>query len=100
MQVVHEEGGNTMREHEMESSVSPKGQVTIPVEIRRMMGVKPKDKVVFSVAEGRVELKPARSALDALYLSVPALHEPRTWDEIEAIAHEDRAERLADEGRD
>ena len=38
-----------MPEHVMESSVSPKGQVTIPVEIRRLLGVKPKDKVVFRV---------------------------------------------------
>lgn len=84
----------------MESSVSPKGQVTIPIEIRRMLGVKAKDKVVFTVEEGKVELKPARSALDELYQSLSALKEPRSWEEIEASAHEDRAERLASEGRD
>ncbi len=87
-----------MREHGLESSVSPKGQITIPVEIRRMLGVKPKDKVRFTVEDGRVELKPAPSGLDELYMSVPALKEARTWEEIEEIAHQDRAERLAGEG--
>lgn len=87
-----------MREHGLESSVSPKGQITIPVEIRRMLGVKPKDKVRFTVEDGRVELKPAHSRLDELYMSVPALKEPRTWEEIEEIAHQDRVERLASEG--
>ena len=33
------------------SSVSPKGQITIPIEIREMLGVKPKDKVIFEVGE-------------------------------------------------
>ena len=32
---------------EMLSSVSPKGQITIPVAIRRLLGVKPKDTVAF-----------------------------------------------------
>jgi AbrB family looped-hinge helix DNA binding protein len=87
-----------MPEHVMESSVSPKGQVTIPVEIRRLLGVKPKDKVVFRVEQGKVVLQPARSALDELYQSVPALTELRSWDEIKQIAREERAESAAREG--
>jgi antitoxin PrlF len=85
---------------ELESSVSPKGQVTIPVEIRRLLGVKPKDRVRFEVEDGRVRLRPARSALDELYRSLPGLKTRRTWEEIEEIAHGDRAERLAGEGQD
>ena len=84
----------------MESSLSPKGQVTIPIEIRRMLGIKPKDKIVFTVEAGKVGLKPVRSALDELYQSLPSLREPRSWEEIKESAHEDRAERLASEGRD
>jgi antitoxin PrlF len=88
-----------MRPHDLESSVSPKGQVTIPAEIRRLLGVRPKDRVRFEVEDGRVRLRPVRSALDELYMSLPGLKTPRTWEELEEIAHEDRAERLAKEGQ-
>lgn len=87
-----------MRAQAMESSVSPKGQVTIPVEIRRLLGVRPRDKVAVRVEDGRVELRPVRSALDELYQSVPALAEPRSWDEVKAVAREERAEAAAKEG--
>jgi AbrB family looped-hinge helix DNA binding protein len=83
---------------ELVSSVSPKGQVTIPAEIRRLLGVKPKDRVAFSVHDGRVELRPARTALDELYQSVPALASPRPWKEIEAIACEEQAAHAARQG--
>ena len=87
-----------MRAHDLESSVSPKGQVTIPAEIRRLLGVRPKDRVRFEVEDGRVRLRPVPSALDELYRSLPGLKTSRTWEEIEEIAHDDRAERLAREG--
>jgi AbrB family looped-hinge helix DNA binding protein len=82
----------------MESSVGPKGQVTIPVEIRRLLGVRPKDKVAFRVEDGRVDLWPVRSGLDELYQTVPALAEPRRWDEVKNIAREERAQAAAREG--
>lgn len=32
-----------------ESAVTSKGQITIPVEVRRAMGLKPQDRVVFTL---------------------------------------------------
>ena len=32
-----------------EAAVTSKGQITIPAEIRRRMGIKPQDRVVFTV---------------------------------------------------
>jgi AbrB family looped-hinge helix DNA binding protein len=32
-----------------EAAVTSKGQITIPVEVRRAMGLKPQDRVVFTV---------------------------------------------------
>lgn len=43
------------------SSITTKGQVTIPVDIRRLLGVGPHDKVAFVVEEGQVRLMPATS---------------------------------------
>jgi antitoxin PrlF len=42
--------------HELHASVTQKGQVTIPVEIRRMLGVRPRDKVAFRVEADQVRL--------------------------------------------
>jgi AbrB family looped-hinge helix DNA binding protein len=33
----------------VESAVTSKGQITIPVEVRRAMGLQPQDRVVFTV---------------------------------------------------
>ena len=81
------------------SSVSPKGQVTIPATIRRMLGVRAKDKVAFRVIDGRVEIMAVRSPLDALYRSIPALKRPLSDEEMVRIAAEDHAQHVAEEDR-
>ncbi len=80
------------------SSVSPKGQVTIPVEIREMLGVKPKDKVIFEVDDAGVKIRPLASRLAASYQAIPALTQTRTMEEITEIAREEHAEEVARKG--
>ncbi len=46
------------------SSLTQKGQVTIPQEIRKHLKLKPSDKVFFIKHEDSVIIKPARSFLD------------------------------------
>lgn len=48
----------------MISTVTSKGQVTIPKEIRSFLGIKPSDKVNFMVEKGNVVLKPVRTLKD------------------------------------
>ena len=43
------------------SKLSSKGQVTVPLGVRRRLGVRAGDRVEFAVEEGRVILKPARA---------------------------------------
>ena len=81
------------------SSVSPKGQVTVPVEIRRLLGIKPKDKVTFRVEGTRVEIAPARARLDEGYMAVPALKRRRSWKELEAALAAEQALNAAAEGQ-
>ncbi len=80
------------------SSVSPKGQITIPLEIRQQLGIKPKDKVAFIVEDGEVRIAPAKSRLQASYQAVPALKQPRSLEEMIDIAHEEQAREAAQEG--
>ncbi len=48
----------------MISTVTSKGQVTIPKEIRLFLKIKPSDKVDFEVENGRVILKPIKTLLN------------------------------------
>ena len=43
------------------STISSKGQVTVPVDVRRRLGLKEGDQVEFSYENGTVVLRPLRS---------------------------------------
>ena len=83
---------------EFESSVSPKGQITLPLEVRRRWGIKAKDKVTIQVKDDVVTLAPAQSALETIYQSVPALSRSLTVEEMTDIAAEEHAQHAAREG--
>ena len=42
------------------ATVSSKGQVTLPVKIRKKMGIRSKDKIQFLVRENEIIIKPLR----------------------------------------
>ena len=44
------------------STISSKGQITLPVEIRARLGVKTGDQVEFYVEDGKTVLRPVRRA--------------------------------------
>jgi len=43
------------------STISSKGQVTVPREIRKRLGLEAGDRIEFVVEEGRTVIKPARA---------------------------------------
>jgi antitoxin PrlF len=46
------------------STISSKGQVTVPQEIRKRLGLVPGDRVEFVVEEDRTVIRPARSEVN------------------------------------
>jgi antitoxin PrlF len=46
------------------STISSKGQITVPQEIRKRLGLKPGDRVEFVVEEDRTVIRPARSEVN------------------------------------
>ena len=48
-------------------SVTTKGQVTVPVHIRRKLGLKPGDRVHFREERGRVYLEPEAAKVSDLF---------------------------------
>lgn len=88
-------GGAEVRE--IIATITGKGQVTIPREVRRHLGVDPADKVAFVLSDtGTVELRPARFAVADLRGIVPPLPGRVTADFKDQIAEalEERADRL------
>jgi AbrB family looped-hinge helix DNA binding protein len=44
-----------------QSTLTSKGQTTIPREIRKLLGLKENDRIVYEVEDGKVAIKPAPS---------------------------------------
>ncbi len=79
------------------ATVTRKGQVTIPVEIRRRLGVKDGGPVEYVVADdGKIVLEPPRlPTVESLTGIAGTMKEPHTWEEIEEIIAEERAAKYA-----
>ena len=77
---------------EIVSTLTSKGQVTIPAEVRRHLGVGQGDKLSFVIADdGRIEVKaPKYSDVASLAGAAGTLDEPMGWDRIREMAREDR----------
>jgi antitoxin PrlF len=77
---------NTMKE--VHSTVTTKGQVTIPIEIRRLLQVQPHDRIAFVVEDEQVRLVRSQSVVartaGALKLNKP----PLSAEELREVAEE------------
>lgn len=63
------------------STISSKGQITIPANVRRHLGIGGSDKVTIVITdEGRVELRPVRYSLASILGSLSARQAPRETD--------------------
>lgn len=76
---------------EIVSTITSKGQVTIPAEIRRHLGVATNDKLSFVINDmGEVHLKsPRYSTIDSLRGAAGSLKNNLSKNELLEIAHED-----------
>jgi AbrB family looped-hinge helix DNA binding protein len=86
-----------MSERQYTSTMTSKGQVTIPAAIRRMLNLEPNATVAFEVKGGEVHIKPARLSLEAIYGAVKPLSTPEDFARIERIAGEERATQITEE---
>ena len=68
------------------SSVTSKGQVTIPASVRRMLGIKPGDRVGFVEQDGRVVLERCENRVAASFGVLKARRSVSLGEMEEAIA--------------
>ena len=84
---------------EIVSTITSKGQVTIPVEVRRHLGLRRNDKLSFVIeSDGVVRLRvPRYPDIASLRGAAGSLGKPMSWQETREIAREDH---LRDKSRD
>ena len=80
------------------STLTSKGQVTVPIDIRRKLGLRPGQKVEFVERDGQVQIAPALSVTEAtagIFKSSVPYMSPR---EEKAVAEQVFADEAAYEG--
>jgi antitoxin PrlF len=82
---------------ELETTMTQKGQVTIPAAIRVRLGLRAKDRVRFEVDGDEVKLKPASSKLLAGFGAVVPRRHPEDWQEVEDAVEQLMAAEVAAE---
>lgn len=81
---------------EITASVTERGQVTIPAEIRKLLGIEQRGQVTFRVDNGEITLMRPRFTIDSAFGSITPLRRPEDW---EARKQEALEAKSADEGR-
>lgn len=74
------------------SSVSPKGQITLPIELRRKYHIDAKDRVAIEDDGDRISVLPEASSLESIYASIPKLQFEYEDGDLERIAKDERVE--------
>jgi antitoxin PrlF len=78
---------------EIETTLTQKGQVTIPAEVRKALGLKPRDKVAFELNGDVAKLRRASSRIRRWYGAVTPHERPEDFQKI----REEFAQGVADE---
>ena len=79
------------------TTITQRGQVTIPAEVRRVLGVKHRDKVAFTIEDGEVRLASASFSLESVYGSVRPSKKPEDFHKVSRTAKDAKAEETARE---
>ncbi len=74
------------------TTVTSKGRITIPIEVRRYLGTTIGDRLAFVIEEdGTVQIRASRYPdIASLSGAVGSLPKPLFWHDIKQIAYEDR----------
>lgn len=79
------------------TTITQRGQVTIPAEVRRLLNATPRGKIAFRVEDSTVWLTPVEYTLEQVLGSVAPLRQPEDLDELSRIAKEEKVQRTLQE---
>lgn len=85
---------NTPQAYPMEhlSTLTSKGQITIPIEVRQLLRLQPRDKVSFTVHKDKIEMKRKGSVVERTKGMLKSHLPPATAEELRKMAEEAIAE--------
>jgi AbrB family looped-hinge helix DNA binding protein len=75
------------------TTVTQRGQVTIPADVRRLLNAKPRSKIAFRVENSTVRLMPVEFTVEQVLGSVTPLQQPEDLEELSRIAKEEKVQR-------
>jgi antitoxin PrlF len=76
------------------ATITQRGQVTIPAEVRRLLGAQPRGQVAFRVDGNEVRLVPVEFTLESVFGSVKPLQRPEDFAERSRAAKEEHVARV------
>ncbi|MFA5809719.1 MAG: type II toxin-antitoxin system PrlF family antitoxin [Thermoleophilia bacterium] len=79
----------------MKSTLTSKGQTTIPNQIRKQMGLKAGDGLVYSIEGDRIVVRPVKGTLLDAYASVKPKQRPEDFSRVRRQARGKRAARIS-----
>ncbi len=79
---------------EFVGKITTKGQITLPVSIRRLLGVNPHDQILFRVTAGKVEIIAAPMSLEDTFGAIKPLKTPEDFKEIRDRAMEEQIQKV------
>ena len=84
----------------IQATVTSKGQLTIPSEVRKRLGISKTDKVEFVIEpEGGVRIEKAKyPTIASLAGAAGSLKQPKTWKEMRELAREDHVKEIMKDG--
>ena len=79
------------------ATLTQRSQVTVPIEVRRVLGLKPRDKVAFTIEDGEVRLTSASFGLELAYGSIQPSEKPEDFSDISRTSKAAKAEKTVQE---
>lgn len=101
MDVLHTSNSVPLQQREEYiQTITIKGQVTIPAEVRKAIGVKPNSQVTVRLQEGKVVIEPVAMTLEEAFASVkPVKSVSEDYKVIRDVAIEEHVERVINKMR-
>lgn len=85
---------------QFDTAITQRGQVTLPAEVRRVLGVKPREKVTFQIDGNEVRVIPAKFTVESVRGSVPPLKEARSLEQMYQDAGDEYVEHIINQMND